>query len=119
MSTPQGDRLRTPAKDLLSNPDGKTLATSIDERESQELVIALVGPVGSGVTTSARLLKELLTTDFSYVVADGYQRCQSIVVERNGALIPPYAAETLSSGVPPSVESRAVRFFRIEVFINI
>jgi hypothetical protein len=34
-------------------------------------------------------------------------------------LIPPYAAETLSSDVPASVESRAVRFFRIEVFNNI
>ena len=73
--------MRTPAKDLLSNPDSKSLATSIDERESQELVIALVGPVGSGVTTSARLLKELLTADFGYVVADPFKQSDIIMAE--------------------------------------
>jgi dephospho-CoA kinase len=73
--------LSLPAKDLLSKPVGKSLAKSIDERESQELVIALVGPVGSGVSTSARLLKELLTTDFGYVVADPFKQSDIIAAE--------------------------------------
>ncbi len=73
--------MSTAAKDLLSRPVGKSLAKSIDERESQELVIALVGPVGSGVSTSARLLKELLTTDFGYVVADPFKQSDIIAAE--------------------------------------
>jgi deoxycytidylate deaminase len=73
--------LPTPAKDLLSKPLTKSLAKSIDERESQELVIALVGPVGSGVSTSARLLKELLTTDFGYVVAEPFKQSDIIAAE--------------------------------------
>jgi deoxycytidylate deaminase len=72
--------LAEPAKDLLSK-SSKTLATSIDERESQELVIALVGPVGSGVSTSARLLKELLVTDFGYVVPDPFKQSDIIAAE--------------------------------------
>jgi pantothenate kinase len=58
--------LNVPAKDLLSRPAAKSLANTIDERESQELVIALVGPVGSGVSTAARLLKELLSTTVAF-----------------------------------------------------
>jgi deoxycytidylate deaminase len=73
--------LHRPAKDLLSKPVGKSLAKSIDERESQELVIALVGPVGSGVSTSARLLRELLITDFGYVVADPFKQSDIIAAE--------------------------------------
>ncbi|MGT2503256.1 anti-phage dCTP deaminase [Bradyrhizobium guangxiense] len=45
------------------------LATEISDRLSQELVIALVGPVGSGVSTSGRLLSEILTQQFKYDVA--------------------------------------------------
>jgi ABC-type iron transport system FetAB ATPase subunit len=70
-----------PAKDLLSKPESKSLATSIDERESQELVIALVGPVGSGVSTSARLLQELLRTDFGYLVAEPFKQSEIIASE--------------------------------------
>lgn len=54
--------------DLLSDDFSKTLATTIDERNSQELIIAMVGPVGSGVTMSARLLHDLLTVDYGYNV---------------------------------------------------
>jgi len=59
----------------------KSLATTIDERASQELVIALVGPVGSGVSTAARLLKELLRTDFGYVVAEPFKQSDIIYSE--------------------------------------
>lgn len=68
------------APDLLNSPP-KTLATSIDERISQELVIALVGPVGSGVSTSAQLLNEILATDFSYTVAAPFKQSDIILAE--------------------------------------
>jgi deoxycytidylate deaminase len=73
--------LGAPVKDLLSEPTGKSLATSIDERQSQELVIALVGPVGSGVSTAAGFLKELLNTDFNYVVGDPLKQSDIILAE--------------------------------------
>ena len=45
------------------------VALEIKERLSQELVIALVGPVGSGVSAAAEFLKEALDGDFGYEVA--------------------------------------------------
>jgi hypothetical protein len=71
-------RLAREAKDLLSEPAKKPLARTIEERESQELVVALVGPVGSGVTTSARLLKEILATEFGYQVAEPFRQSSII-----------------------------------------
>ncbi len=57
-------------QDLLSEDDGKmTVAAQIDERLSQELIIALVGPVGSGVSTAAALIHDALHTQFGYDVA--------------------------------------------------
>ncbi|MGY3364173.1 deoxycytidylate deaminase [Bradyrhizobium sp. GM2.4] len=56
--------------DLLSGPKPKSLATTLEERHSQELVFALVGPIGSGVSTAALFLKDLLTAEFGYAVAD-------------------------------------------------
>jgi deoxycytidylate deaminase len=70
-----------PAADLLSGPANKPLAKTIDERESQELVIALVGPVGSGVTTSAGLLMDMLTTDFAYRVPPVFKQSEIIANE--------------------------------------
>jgi len=65
--------------DLLSvDASRKTLARTIDERESQELVIALVGPLGSGVSTSGALLKDILTADFGYTVADPFKQSDII-----------------------------------------
>ncbi len=54
--------------DLLGAPLRKTVATDISERLSKELVIALVGPVGSGVSTTAGYIREVLTQTFSYDV---------------------------------------------------
>ena len=45
------------------------VALEIKERLSQELVIALVGPVGSGVSTAANFLSQSLDGDFGYEVA--------------------------------------------------
>ena len=65
--------------DLLSvDASRKSLARTIDERESQELVIALVGPVGSGVSTSAALLKDILKADFGYTVAEPFKQSDII-----------------------------------------
>lgn len=47
----------------------RTLAKDISDRLSQEIVIALVGPVGSGVSTSASYLSEILSQHFHYDVA--------------------------------------------------
>jgi deoxycytidylate deaminase len=74
--------MANPAGDLLEQAKKtKTLARTIDERESQELVIALVGPVGSGVTTAARMLKELLTSEFGYNVPDPFKQSDIIYAE--------------------------------------
>jgi deoxycytidylate deaminase len=56
------------ANDILSHEQADDLATSISDRLSQELVIALVGPVGSGVSTTAGYLKDILSQDFGYAV---------------------------------------------------
>ena len=42
------------------------VAESIKDRLSSELVFALVGPVGSGVSTTANLIREKLTGPFKY-----------------------------------------------------
>src|SRR5690242_18292866 len=39
---------------------------SIPERRSEELVVAVVGPVGSGCSRVVQILKELLEHDFGY-----------------------------------------------------
>jgi deoxycytidylate deaminase len=54
--------------DLLVDRD-ETVADSINDRLSQEMVIALVGPVGSGVSTAAKDLHDILTQQFAYDVA--------------------------------------------------
>jgi ABC-type dipeptide/oligopeptide/nickel transport system ATPase subunit len=52
-----------------SSPVRKTVATAISDRLSEELVIALVGPVGSGVTTTSTYIAEILKQAFSYNVS--------------------------------------------------
>ena len=54
--------------DLLSHGARPSVARTISERVSQELVIGLVGPVGSGVSTSAGHLRDILVQDFAYNV---------------------------------------------------
>jgi len=58
-------------KDLLSDPENEngTVAKEIDDRLSQELIIALVGPVGSGVSTAASMIEYALSNKFEYAVA--------------------------------------------------
>jgi deoxycytidylate deaminase len=58
-----------PANDLLQSVERKVAAKEISERLFEEIVIALVGPVGSGVTTAANFIKEILQNEFQYDVA--------------------------------------------------
>lgn len=44
------------------------IANSIEERRSQELVFALVGPIASGVSTAASFLSDILSHRFAYKV---------------------------------------------------
>jgi deoxycytidylate deaminase len=56
-------------RDLLAGrPSQLGVANTIAERLSQELVIALVGPVGSGVSTAASFIRDILSHDFGYSV---------------------------------------------------
>lgn len=48
--------------------DGKGIANNIEERLSKELVIALVGPVGSGVSTAGKVIERTLRTEYGYDV---------------------------------------------------
>ncbi|MGX9963686.1 anti-phage dCTP deaminase [Roseomonas sp. F4] len=56
------------AADLLSPPSQPALARTISDRLSQELIIAFVGPVGSGVSTSASFINEILEGTYGYRV---------------------------------------------------
>lgn len=49
---------------------GPLFAKTIDDRQSTELVIALVGPVGSGCSTMANELRRELSNNYSYKVPD-------------------------------------------------
>lgn len=56
-------------RDLLSETTKISLvAETISDRLSQELVIALVGPIGSGVSLVASFLEDILTQKFRYKV---------------------------------------------------
>lgn len=50
------------------NRNFEKVANTISDRLSQELVIALVGPVASGVSTAARFLADLLSQKYGYDV---------------------------------------------------
>lgn len=47
---------------------GEQRNPKIEDRETNELVFGLVGPVGSGVTTTAVVLEDILTRGFGYTV---------------------------------------------------
>jgi dephospho-CoA kinase len=54
--------------DATTSAEGsrQTPSISVSERRTDELVIALVGAIGSGVTTTAKLLAELMERDYGY-----------------------------------------------------
>jgi hypothetical protein len=69
-------------------------AYKIEERLSQELVIALVGPVGSGVSTTAQILQDRLEREFGYKVE--YIKVSPLISE-NASLINDEIKEPSSS----------------------
>lgn len=78
---------------VAANEQG--VAEEISERLSRELVIALVGPVGSGVSTAAKYLHDILAADFEYTVAPIMKpsdviRAQSVLV----SIVPPANTRT-------------------------
>lgn len=75
--------MRTARQVLAVN--GATLANDITDRLSQELVIALVGPVGSGVSTAAAQIRDVLAGDFGYDVAPIFK--PSDIIQRQCALV--------------------------------
>lgn len=78
-------------RDLLAARPARSLAEKIADRLSQELVIALVGPVGSGVSTAAHYISEILSGDFGYEVAPIMKLSDIIAAEahRVGVVRPP------------------------------
>ncbi|MEY2926223.1 MAG: hypothetical protein RL367_700, partial [Pseudomonadota bacterium] len=70
------------------------VAQEIKERLSQELVIALVGPVGSGVSSAAGFLREILSGPFEYDVAPTMK--PSNVIRKQCGLV----------GIAPPINSR-------------
>ncbi|MCH6482800.1 deaminase [Pseudoxanthomonas sp. LH2527] len=56
-------------QDALDETDG-AVATEIKDRLSEELVIAFIGPVGSGVSTAAGILKRKLEDIYKYDVPE-------------------------------------------------
>jgi deoxycytidylate deaminase len=55
--------------DQLTTASKGGVALEIKERLSQELVIAFVGPIASGVSSAAEYLRQILDDDFGYDVA--------------------------------------------------
>jgi energy-coupling factor transporter ATP-binding protein EcfA2 len=80
---------------LVAKPND-SLATSISDRLSQEIVIALVGPVGSGVSTAAKFLAEVLDHQFRYQVAPTIRPSDIIRNEAHRVGITPPARAPLS-----------------------
>lgn len=61
------------------------IAEDISDRLSQELVIAMVGPIGSGVSTAAQMLKDILEGQYNYKVSP-LLRPSDVIRERAPAL---------------------------------
>lgn len=56
-------------KEIPDDPSDKpSLSLKIEDRSSLELIVAFVGPVGSGVTTTAEMFDQILSQDFDYDV---------------------------------------------------
>lgn len=52
----------------VETADTKAPKVGLEDRETDEMIIAMVGPVASGVTTTCDLLKEYLEIEFGYKV---------------------------------------------------
>lgn len=77
-----------------TNDDQPELKISLEDRRTPELVIALVGPVGSGVSTSAKLLKNILEQTYKY---------QSVDIHKISDLIRD-SAPLIGAHLPPNMQ---------------
>lgn len=71
-------------KNAILEPDNQTtvkIANTISDRLSQELVIALVGPVASGVSTTAKYISEFLSQKYGYDVCPTIKPSSTIKAE--------------------------------------
>ena len=76
-------------------PSAGDLTKALRDRLTPEIVIGLVGPVASGVTTSGEILKEVISRSYGYEV---HPIRMSSLIERNADLVgPPY-----TDGLPPA-----------------
>lgn len=84
------------ARDLLDEPEKASVASAISDRLSQELVFALVGPVGSGVSTAAGFIADILSQTFGYKVFPTIRPSQFIRDEAHRiGLAPPPSGSSL------------------------
>ena len=60
--------VRVPAE--IARYGSSRVRDAIDERLTQELIIAMVGPVGSGVSTTASIVSEIMPARFGYEARD-------------------------------------------------
>ena len=74
-------------RDLYEPPSVQTPAQAFEERISHELVVALVGPVGSGVSTAARDLHDILSQEYKYKVRPIIKLSEIISAEARRVLI--------------------------------
>jgi deoxycytidylate deaminase len=68
MSTATSNTNDRRPSDTSSEEEVREVPVSSEERKTAELVIGLVGPVGSGVTKSAELLRKIIEEEFDYEV---------------------------------------------------
>lgn len=74
----------------LANSSQTDGDATLEDRLTDELVIALVGPVGSGVTSTAKILKNLLEEEYDYEVD---LLTVSELIEKNAHLVKPTSEE--------------------------
>lgn len=69
---------------------GSAVATSITDRLSQELVFAFVGPIGSGVSTAGKYLRQQLKQKYEYDVPEVFILSEIIrdTLRRTGKPVP-------------------------------
>ncbi len=85
-------------QELLSEEsDAPSVADQIEDRLSQELIIALVGPVGSGVSTAAAMIHNILDTDFNYDVAPIIKLSEIIKAEAHRVAKTPVSRDRLDN----------------------
>ena len=55
-------------EDYRDKPEDRPKIPKLNERLTEEFVIALVGPVGSGCTKVSQLLADIFERDYEYIV---------------------------------------------------